>query len=106
MLAGTSHNPSYGPWPADDLAPTLTTTSHLWCMSAGRYREAWAVAALLGFTTRELVLNGQTEALFRKCSGLAAQVPNFAVALATVMAHPLAACLGVQCWCAWLLPLH
>jgi hypothetical protein len=64
-------------------------------MSAGRYLEAWEVVALLGFTTRELVLKGQTEAWFRKRLGLAVRVPICVVALVAVMAHSLVACLGV-----------
>jgi hypothetical protein len=48
-LVDTSQNPLFGSMPSDGLAPTLTTTSQLWCMSAGRELRAGELAALMGF---------------------------------------------------------
>ena len=77
----------------DGMAPTLTTTSQLWAMSAGRELQAWELAALMGFDTNKMVLKGQTEAWFRKRLGLAVHVPNFGLVLAAALARPLQACL-------------
>ena len=94
MLVDKSQNPPYGTWTADRLAPTLTTTSQLWCMSAGRELQAWELAVLMGFDVNTMVLKGQTEAWFRRRLGLAVHVPNFGLVLAAAMAHPLRACLA------------
>ena len=94
MLLDKSQNPPFGSWPTDGLAPTLTTTSQLWCMSAGRELQAWELAVLMGFDTNKMVLKGQTEAWFRRRLGLAVHVPNFGLVLAAAMAHPLQACLA------------
>ena len=93
MLVDKSQNPPFGSLPADGLAPTLTTTSQLWCMSAGRELTASELAALMGFDTKRMVLKGQTEAWFRKRLGLAVHVPNFGLVLAAAMAQPLKALL-------------
>ena len=94
MLVDKSQNPPFGTWPTDGLAPTLTTTSQLWCMSAGRELKAWELALLMGFRTNNMVLKGQSEAWFRKRLGLAVHAPNFGLVLAAAMAHPLRACLA------------
>ena len=94
MLLDKSQNPPFGSWPTDGLAPTLTTTSQLWCMSAGRELQAWELAVLMGFDTNKMVLKGQTEAWFRRRLGLAVHVPNFGLVLAAAMANPLQACLA------------
>lgn len=93
-LVDTSQNPPFGSMPFDGLAPTLTTTSHLWCMSAGRELRAGELAALMGFDINKIVLKGQSEAWFRRRLGLAVHVPNFGLILAAALAHPLRACLG------------
>ena len=91
MLVDKSQNPPFGSFPVDGLAPTLTTTSQLWCMSAGRELKASELAALMGLDTKKMVLKGQTEAWFRTRLGLTVHVPNFGLVLAAVMAHPLKA---------------
>ena len=95
MLVDKSQNPHFGSWPTDGMAPTLTTTSQLWCMSAGRELEAWELAALMGFDMNKMVLKDQTEAWFRRRLGLAVHVPNFGLILAAALAHPLQACLAM-----------
>ena len=94
MLVDKSQNPPFGALPTDGLAPTLTTTSSLWCMSAGRELQAWELAVLMGLDINKMVLKGQTEAWFRRRLGLAVHVPNFGLVLAGAMAHPLQACLA------------
>ena len=94
MLVDKSQNPGFGSWPCDGMAPTLTTASHLWCMSAGRELEASELALLMGFDTSKMVLKGQTEAWFRKRLGLTVHVANFGLVLAGAMALPLQACLA------------
>ena len=89
LLVDKSQNPPFGPLPTDGLAPTLTTTSQLWCMSAGRELRAWELAALMGFDCHHLVLKGQTEAWFRKRLGMTVHVSNFGLVLAAAMSHPL-----------------
>ena len=89
LLVDKSQNPPFGPLPADGLVPTLTTTSQLWCMSAGRELRAWELAALMGFDCHHMVLAGQTEAWFRKRLGMTVHVANFGLVLAAAMAHPL-----------------
>ena len=91
MLVDKSQNPPFGSLPDDGLVPTLTTTSQLWCMSAGRELKASELAALMGLDTKKMVLKGQTEAWFRKRLGLTVHVPNFGLVLAAAMAHPLKA---------------
>ena len=95
MLVDKSQNPPFGSWPTDGMAPTLTTTSQLWSMSAGRELQAWELAALMGFDTNRMELQGQTEAWFRKRLGLAVHVPNFGLVLAAALARPLHALLGM-----------
>ena len=91
MLVDKSQNPPFGSLPVDGLVPTLTTTSQLWCMSAGRELKASELAAMMGLDTNNMVLKGQTEAWFRKRLGLTVHVPNFGLVLAAAMAHPLKA---------------
>ena len=93
MLVDKSQNSPFGALRDDGLAPTLTTSSSLWCMSAGRELKASELAALMGFDTKKMVLNGQTEAWFRKRLGLTVHVPNFGLVLAAAMAYPLKALL-------------
>ena len=95
MLVDKSQNPPFGSWPTDGMAPTLTTTSQLWSMSAGRELQAWELAALMGFDTNRMELQGQTEPWFRKRLGLAVHVPNFGLVLAAALARPLQALLGM-----------
>ena len=94
LLVDKSQNPGFGTWPHDGMAQTLTTTSQLWCMSAGRELKAWELAALMGFDTSKMALNGQTEAWFRKRLGLTVHVANFGLILAAVTALPLRSCLA------------
>ena len=94
MLVDTSQNPPHGTRPHDGMAQTLTTTSQLWCMSAGRELKAWELAALMGFDTSKMALKGQTEAWFRKRLGLTVHVANFGLVLAAVVARPLRSCLA------------
>ena len=47
----------------------------------------------MGFDTKKMVLNGQTEAWFRRRLGLTMHVPNFGLVLAAAMAYPLKALL-------------
>ena len=89
ILVDKSQNPPFAPLLTDGLSPTLTTTSQLWCMSAGRELLACELAALMGFNCSHMVLKGQTEAWFRKRMGLAVHVPNFGLILAAAMASPL-----------------
>ena len=91
MLLDKSQNPPFGA--CDGLAPTLTTTSQLWCMPAGRELKTWELAALMGFDTNNMVLKGQTEVWFRKRLGLIVHVAIFGLVLAAAMAHPLRALL-------------
>ena len=93
-LVDKSQNPPFGSLPADGLAPTLTTTSQLWCMSAGKELTASELAALMGFDTKQMVLQGQTEAWFRKRLGLTMHVPNCGLVLAAALALPLKALLA------------
>ena len=88
-LIDTSQNPPFGSYPTDGLAPTLTTTSQLWCLSAGRFLESWELAALMGLDTRTFKLKSHSDAWFRKRLGLAVSVPNFGLALMAAMAAPL-----------------
>ena len=94
MLVDKSQNPGFGTWPSDGMAQTLTTTSQLWCMSAGRELTARELAALMGFDTSKMALKGQTEAWFRKRLGLTVHVANFGLVLAAVVAGPLRQCLA------------
>ena len=94
MLVDKSQNPQFGGLPTDGLAPTLTTTSQLWCMSAGRELQTWELAMLMGLDINKMVLKGQTEAWFRRRLGLAVHVASFGLVLAGAMAHPLQACLA------------
>ena len=71
----------------------MTTGSHLWCLSAGRFLGTWELAALVGLDTRMLKLNHLTDSWFRKRLGLAVHVPNFGLALMATMATPLRGCL-------------
>ena len=89
LLLDRSQNPPFGPLPADGMAPTLTATSQLWCMSAGRDLTTRELAALMGFDTKHMVLKGQSEAWFRKRLGLTMHVPNCGLVLAAAMAQPL-----------------
>ena len=66
LLLDTSQNPSFGSFPTDGMAPTFTTTSKLWCLSAGCYLLTWELAALMGLDTQKLKLAGQSEQGFRK----------------------------------------
>ena len=92
MCADLSQNPPFGTYAVDGMAPTLTTTSDLWCLSSGRRLERWELAALMGLTAETLRLNGQSEAWFRKRLGLTVHVPNFGLALTALMAAPIASC--------------
>ena len=94
LLLDTSQNPSFGSFPTDGMAPTITTTSQLWCLSAGRYLLTWELAALMGLDTQKLKFEGQSEQWFRKRLGLAVHVPNFGLALLAVLAKPLHGCLA------------
>ena len=94
LLVDTSQNPPFGSFPSDGMAPTFTTTSQLWCLSAGRYLHTWELAALMGLDTQKLKLEGQSEPWFRKRLGLAVHVPNFGLALLAVLAKPLHECLA------------
>ena len=94
LLVEKSQNPGFGSWLTDGMAPTLTTNSQLWCMSAGRELGAWELAVLMGFDTSQMVLKGQTEGWFRKRLGLTVHVANFGLVLAAAMALPLQACLA------------
>jgi hypothetical protein len=94
LLLDTSQNPSFGSFPTDGMAPTFTTTSQLWCLSAGRYLLTWELAALMGLDTQKLKFEGQSEQWFRKRLGLAVHVPNFGLALLSVLSTPLHGCLA------------
>ena len=94
MLVDRSQNPGFGTWSSEGMAQTLTTTSHLWCMSAGRELNAWELATLMGLDTFKMDLKGQTEAWFRKRLGLTVHVANFGLVLAAVVAVPLQSCLA------------
>lgn len=74
LLVDTSQNPFFGSFPSDGMAPTFTTTSQLWCLSAGRYLHTWELAALMGLGTQKLKLEGQSEPWFRKRLGLAVHI--------------------------------
>ena len=76
------------------MAPTFTTTSQLWCLSAGRYLHTWELAALMSLDTQKLEHEGQSEPWFRKRLALAVQVANFGLALLAVLAKPLHWCLA------------
>ena len=89
LLVDTSQNPPFGSWPTDGMAPTLTTNTRLWCMSAGRGIEAWELAALMGFDCNGMELSGKTEAWFRKRLGLAVHVANFGLVMAAAVTHAL-----------------
>ena len=94
MLVDRSQNPGFGTWSSDGMAQTLTTNSHLWCMSAGRELNAWELATLMGLDTFKMDLKGQTEAWFRKRLGLTVHVANLGLVLAAVVAVPLQSCLA------------
>ncbi len=89
LLLDTSQNPSFGSFPTDGMAPTFTTTSQLWCLSAGRYLLTWELVALMGLDTQKLKFEGQSEQWFRKRLGLAVHVPIFGFALLYVISTPL-----------------
>ena len=69
LLLDTPQNPPFASFPTDGMAPTFTTTSHLWCLSARRYLLTLELAALMGLDTQKLKLAGQSEHWFRKTSG-------------------------------------
>ena len=93
MIVDKSQNPGFGSWPCDGMAPTLTTNSSLWCMSAGRELKAWELALLMGFDTSKMVLKGHTESWFRTRLGMTVHVANFGLVLAAAMSQPLRMCL-------------
>ena len=66
LLLDTSRNLSFGSFPTDGMAPTFTTTSRLWRLSAGRYLLTWELVALMGLDTQKLNLEGQSEQWFCK----------------------------------------
>ena len=86
LLLDTSHNPSFGSFPADGMSPTFTTTFLLWRLSAGRYLHAWELVAFMALDTQKLNLEGQSEQWFRKLLGLAVHVPYFGFAILAVLA--------------------
>ena len=94
MLVDKSQNPGFGSWLRDGMAPTLTTNSELWCMSAGRELKACELALLMGFDTSKMVLLGQTESWFRKRLGLTLHVANAGLILASPLVPPLKTCLA------------
>ena len=94
LLLDTSQNPSFGLFPTDGMAPTFTTTSQLWCLSAGRYLLTLELAALMGLDTQKLKFEGQSGQWFRKRLGLAVHVPNCGLALLSVLSTPLHGCLA------------
>jgi hypothetical protein len=69
LLLDTSQNPSFGSFPTDGMAPTFTTTSQLWCLSARRYLLTWELAALMGLYTQKLQFEDKSEQWFRKTVG-------------------------------------
>ena len=89
LLVDKSQNPPFGSWPADGMVPTLTTSSQLWCMSAGRELQTWELAALMGFDCNKMDLSHYSEAWFRKRLGMAVHVPNFGLVMAAAMSHAL-----------------
>ena len=94
MLVGKSQNPLHGGTPADDAAPALTTSSQLWCTSAGRELQAWELAELIGFVINKMVTESRADAWFRRRLGLAAHVANTWLILAVALSQPLQACLA------------
>ena len=96
LLVDKSQNPPFGSLPADGVAPTLTTTSQLWCMSAGRELTTPELAALMGLDMKQMVFTGQSESWFRKRLGLTVHVPNCGLVLAAAMAQPLKALLAMS----------
>ena len=94
LLVDTSLNPFFGSFPSDGMAPTLTTTSQLWCLSAGRYLHTWELNALMGLDTQKINREGQSEPWFCKRLGLAVHVPNLGLALLALLAKPLHGCLA------------
>ena len=49
----------------------------------------------MGFDMKKMVLNGHTEAWFRKRLGLTVHVANFGLVLAAAMAYPLKALMTI-----------
>ena len=96
VLVDTSQNPPFGPCASDGMVPTLTTSSLLWCLSAGRYMEVWETAALMGIDTHNIEGDMSSEAWFRARLGAAVHVPNFGFALLALLAKPLRDILGNQ----------
>ena len=89
LLGDTSQNPPYMSLAVDGLVPTLTTTSAVWCVSAGKYLQVWELAALMAVKTSEITFVGHSESWFRTRLGLAVHVGNFGLALMALMAVPL-----------------
>ena len=106
-LVDTSQNPGFGSYPMDGMAPTLTTTTQLWCLTAGRFMETWELVALMGLDTRTLKLNNHTDPWFRKRLGLAVHVPIFWTSphgsdgstSTRVPGWSMIARLCLRCWC-------
>ena len=58
-------------------------------MSTGRYQLTLELAAVMGLGTQKLKFEGLSEQWFRKRMGLAVHVPNFGLALLSVLSTPL-----------------
>ena len=89
MVGDTSQNLHFMSLATDGLVPTLTMSSAMWCLSAGRHLEVWELAALMAVPVTDVTFAGQSEAWFRGRLGLAVHVGNFGLALLALHATPL-----------------
>ena len=77
LLEDTSQNPPYMSLALDGLVPTLTTTSAVWCVSAGKYLQVWELAALMAVKTSEVTFVGHNDALVSHAAGIGRALGQF-----------------------------